>query len=176
MASVVLTGQAACRSFFIFGIETMRKIISEAGKKAIETFVRENLSGRVNEETVRAYVEMAKSQMDIHKTLPSLEISMCFSLTGESEYLELEADDVGYEDCLMETAEEVADVFGSGIADLLARADQIKRVTASGERWEATVKVPFDGYLFSVTAVKSSPGGKADCYEVTCLGSETSAA
>ena len=34
------------------GMQTMRKTINEAGKKAIETFVRENLSGRVNEETV----------------------------------------------------------------------------------------------------------------------------
>ena len=43
----------------------MRKIINEAGKKAIGTFVRENLSGRVGDETVKSYIDMAESQMDL---------------------------------------------------------------------------------------------------------------
>ena len=69
----------------------MRKVISEKGKKTIEAFVKENLSGRVNESTVQAYIDMAKSNMDIHGGLPSLEISMCFSLTGDEESLDLES-------------------------------------------------------------------------------------
>lgn len=37
---------------------------------------------------------MAESRMKIYGGLPSLEITMCCSLTGESEYLELSEDDV----------------------------------------------------------------------------------
>ena len=153
----------------------MQKIINEAGKKAIETFVRENLSGRVSDETVQSYVFTAESQMKIHGGLPSLEISMCFSLTGESEYLDLEDSDVSYEDCILESAEELAGVFGAGIEAQLEKAGYEKRMRETGECQEATVKVPYDGYLFSVTAVKSTPDGKAGFYEVKCLGPDVPA-
>ncbi|MBS7404915.1 MAG: hypothetical protein KIG22_03135, partial [Oxalobacter sp.] len=90
----------------------MQKIISESGKRTIEAFVRENLAGRVSDETIAAYVGMAESQMKIHGGLPCLEISMCFSLTGDQESLELDESDVTYADCVLEGDVALADVFG----------------------------------------------------------------
>lgn len=154
----------------------MRKVISEKGKKAIETFVKENLSGRVNETTVQAYIDMAKSNMDIHGGLPSLEISMCFSLTGDEECLELEKDDVAYEDCVFDDPQELAAVFGEKILDALSGAvPEEKDENPEGFR-PATVKVPFDGYDFRITAVKKNGNGKntgADLYRVEFLGAGT---
>ena len=72
----------------------MKTIINEAGRKAIAEFLRENLAGNVTEETVEAYVKMAAQRMQAYGGLPSLEITMCSSLTGEVEYLELSEDDV----------------------------------------------------------------------------------
>ncbi len=72
----------------------MTKRINEAGKKAIEHFVRENLAGNITDQTIQSYIDMAESRMKIYGGLPSLEITMCCSLTGESEYLELSEDDV----------------------------------------------------------------------------------
>ncbi len=148
----------------------MRKIINEAGKKAIGAFVRENLSGRVGEEMVKSYVDMAENQMRVQGGLPCLEISMCFSLTGVTEYLELDADEVSYEDCVFDSAGALAGVFGADMAGRFASAVYEKRMTASGERREAMVTVFHDGYRFSVTAVRMSPDGDADFYEVKCLG------
>ena len=165
---------AGGRSFSTNGISTMQKIINEAGKKAIEAFVRENLSGRVSDDTVQSYIGMAESQMKIHGGLPSLEISMCFSLTGEPEYLDLEASEVSYEDAILEDAEELAGVFGGEIRARLEKAGWVRRASESGECRTATVSAPYDGYLFSVTAVSSSLDGKPDFYEVKCLGCEAS--
>lgn len=155
------------------GAGIMRKIINEAGKKAIGAFVRENLSGRVSEETVKSYVDMAESQMVIHGGVPCLEISMCFSLTGMTEYLELDADEVSYEDCVFDSAEALAGVFGAGTAARLASVVYEKQVTASEECHKAMITVSHDGYRFSVTAVRMSPGGDADFYEVRCLGPDS---
>ena len=148
----------------------MRKIINKAGQETIENFVRENLSGRISEETVQSYIATAESRMKIYGGLPSLEISMCFSLTGESEYLELEESEVGYEDCIMESAEELAGIFGQEIRTRLQGAGDEKRLAESDGRREATVRASYDGYLFSVTAVRSSPDGETGFYEVKCLG------
>lgn len=151
--------------------EDMEKIINEAGKKAIEAFVKENLSGHVSDETVKSYIEMAENRMTIHGGLPSLEISMCFSLTGTEEYLELEADEVTYRDCVFNDTESLSDVFGADTAASFANAAVYgKRMAESGERYEASVTALYDGYRFSVTAVKSSADGKVDFYEVKCLG------
>ena len=155
---------------FMNGAGNMRKIINEAGKEAIGAFVRENLSGRVGDETVKSYIDMAESQMVIHGGLPCLEISMCFSLTGMTEYLELDADEVSYEDCVFDSAEALAGIFGADTAARLAGAVYEKRMTESGERHEAMVTVSHDGYRFSVTAVRMSPDGDANFYEVKCLG------
>lgn len=149
----------------------MEKVINEAGKKAIEVFVRENLAGHVSDETVKSYIEMAGNRMAVYGGLPSLEISMCFSLTGTEEYLELEADEVTYKDCIFNDSQSLSDVFG---AEIIASFGNVsvyeKHNTESGERYEATVTALFDGYRFSVTAVKSSAEGKVDFYEVKCLG------
>lgn len=150
--------------------EFVRKIINEAGKEAIGVFVRENLSGRVNDETVKSYIDMAESQMVIHGGLPCLEISMCFSLTGMTEYLELDADEVGYENAVFESPEALAEVFGAETAARFAGAVYEKRVTESGERHEAAITVSHDGYRFCVTAVKASLAGGIGFYEATCLG------
>ena len=117
------------------GMLSMRKVISEKGKKTIEAFVKENLSGRVNESTVQAYIDMAKSNMDIHGGLPSLEISMCFSLTGDEESLDLEKDDVAYEDCVFDNADELCAVFGKEILDALKKAGFEKQTENFGEIW-----------------------------------------
>ncbi len=154
----------------------MRKVISEKGKKAIETFVKENLSGRVNESTVQAYIDMAKSNMDIHGGLPSLEISMCFSLTGEGECLELEKDDIAYEDCIFDNADELCAVFGREILSGLDKAGFKKDPANPEENWRASVNIPFDGYDFRVSAVKKTQPEKsdeADFYQVEFLGTGT---
>ena len=52
------------------GMTSMQKIISETGKRTIGAFVRENLAGRVSDETVAAYVGMAESQMKIRCAFP----------------------------------------------------------------------------------------------------------
>jgi len=72
----------------------MRRTINEAGKKAIAEFVRENLAGNVTDQTVQSYIDMAESRMKIHGGPPSLEITMCCSLSGDTEYLELSEDEV----------------------------------------------------------------------------------
>ncbi len=72
----------------------MGKTINEAGKKTIASFVRENLAGDISDETIQSYIEMAESRMKIYGGLPSLEIAMCCSLSGETEYLELSEDEV----------------------------------------------------------------------------------
>ena len=157
------------------GILTMRKVISEKGKKTIETFVKENLSGRVNESTVQAYIDMAKSNMDIHGGLPSLEISMCFSLTGDEESLDLEKDDVAYEECIFDNADELCAIFGKDILAGLEKSGLEKQPENSGEIRLASVIVPYDGYDFRVSAVKKSPPGEnagADFYRVEFLGVE----
>lgn len=151
----------------------MRKVISEKGKKAIEAFVKDNLSGRVNESTVQAYIDMARSNMEIHGGLPSLEISMCFSLTGEEESLDLEKDDIAYEDSVFKNADELCAVFGEEILSRLKNAAFEKRLENSEENWQASVNMPFDGYDFMVTAVKKTQPGKnegADFYDVRFLG------
>ncbi len=150
----------------------MRKIINEAGKKIIAAFVRENLSGHVSEETVKSYIDMAESQMVIHGGLPSLEISMCFSLTGTTECLELDEDEVSYENCILDNREALTDIFGSQTAEHFVNAEYEKQMMASGKCWVATVTTSYDGYRFSVTAVKTSLNGKVDFYEVKCLGLE----
>ena len=153
----------------------MRKVISEKGKKTIEAFVRENLSGRVNESTVQAYIDMAKSNMDIHGGLPSLEISMCFSLTGDEESLDLEKDDVAYEECIFENADELCAVFGKDILGLLKKVGDEKQPENSGEMRQATAVVPYDGYDFRVSAVKKSQpedNTGAVFYRVEFLGVE----
>ncbi len=151
----------------------MQKIISEKGRKTIEAFVKENLSGRVNESTIQAYIDMAKSNMDIHGGLPSLEISMCFSLTGDEESLDLEKDDVTYEDCVFDDAEALCTVFGDGILSGLDRAGFEKNTAAGEENWRSSVRVAYDGYEFLVTAVKRTPpqnAGDVDFYKAECLG------
>ena len=148
----------------------MHKIVNEAGRKAIEAFVRENLSGRVSDQTVQSYIDTAESQMKIHGGLPSLEISMCFSLTGVSEYLDLEEDEVSYADCVLDSAEALAGVFGEETGARLEKAGYGKRVGGPDECREATVEASCDGYLFSVTAVKPSPDAKPGFYEIKCLG------
>ncbi len=72
----------------------MGRTINEAGKKAIADFVRENLAGNVTDQTIQSYIDMAESRMKIHGGPPSLEITMCCSLSGETEYLELTEEDV----------------------------------------------------------------------------------
>ena len=44
------------------GMTSMQKIISESGKRTIEAFVRENLAGRVSDETIAAYVGWPKAR------------------------------------------------------------------------------------------------------------------
>ena len=151
----------------------MHKVISEKGKKAIEAFVKDNLSGRVNESTVQAYIDMAKSNMDIHGGLPSLEISMCSSLTGEEESLDLEKDDVAYADCVFNSADELCAVFGKKVLSELNKARFEKHPENVQENGQASVKISFDGYDFSVTAVKNThteKSDRADFYEVRFLG------
>lgn len=151
----------------------MRKVISEKGRKTIEAFVKENLSGRVNDSTIQAYIDMAKSNMDIHGGLPSLEISMCFSLTGDEECLELEKDDVAYEDRIFDNADELCTVFGKEILNGLEKAGVEKQSGNSGEIRQASVKVTYDGYDFRIVAVKKSDGGKMavpDFYQLEFLG------
>ena len=157
------------------GMLSMRKVISEKGKKTIEAFVKENLSGRVNESTVQAYIDMAKSNMDIHGGLPSLEISMCFSLTGDEESLDLEKDDVAYEDCIFDNADELCAVFGKEILDALKKAGFEKQTENFGEIWQACANISHDGYEFRVCAVKKTQPEKndsADFYRVEFLGTE----
>ncbi len=72
----------------------MKAVINEAGKKAIEEFVRENLAGNVTDDTVQSYIDMAACRMKAYGGLPTLEITMCCSLSGETEYLELSEDEV----------------------------------------------------------------------------------
>lgn len=72
----------------------MGRTINEAGKKAIADFVRENLAGNVSDQTIQSYIDMAESRMKIYGGLPSLEITMCCSLSGDTEYLELSEDEV----------------------------------------------------------------------------------
>lgn len=151
--------------------EDMEKVINEAGKKAIEVFVKENLSGHVSDETVKSYIEMARNRMMVHGGLPSLEISMCFSLTGTEEYLELEPDEVTYKDCVFNDSASLSEVFGAELIASLGNARVYeKRSTESGKRYEASVIAVYDGYRFSVTAVKFSEEGKVSFYEVKCLG------
>ena len=155
------------------GMSGMRKVISEKGKKAIETFVKENLSGRVNDSTIQAYIDMAKSNMDIHGGLPSLEISMCFSLTGDEESLDLEKDDVTYEDCIFDNADELCAVFGKEILARLEKAGFVKHAENPEQIWQAFTHVAYDGYDFRVCAVKKTPPekeGNADFYRAECLG------
>lgn len=144
------------KSGVVNGMLSMRKVISEKGKKTIEAFVKENLSGRVNESTVQAYIDMAKSNMDIHGGLPSLEISMCFSLTGDEESLDLEKDDVAYEDCVFDNADELCAVFGKEILDALKKAGFEKQTENFGEIWQACANISHDGYEFRVCAVKKT--------------------
>lgn len=123
----------------------MRKRVREKGIEAIGAFIRENLAGRVSPEVVRAYVEMAENQMAAEGGLPCLEISMCFSLSGMPEYLELASDEVGYDDGETDRASEVADWFGQAF---LARLTALPGTACEGV---------FDGYRFAVTAVAPSP-------------------
>lgn len=134
----------------------MRKIISESGKQTIGAFVRENFAGRVSDETVAAYVGMAESQMQIHGGLPCLEISMCFSLTGDQESIELDESDVTYADCVLDGDAALADVFGG---------DFPARVHATGE-----AEGVYDGYRFSVKAQEGDAPDGAVRYAVHCLG------
>ena len=153
----------------------MQKVISEKGKKTIEAFVKENLSGTVNDSTVQAYIDMAKSNMDIHGGLPSLEISMCFSLTGDEESLDLEKDDIAYEDCIFNNADELCAVFGKEILASLKKAGFEKQMENSGEIWQACVDILYDGYDFRVCAVKKKQAEKdkgADFYRVEFLGTK----
>ncbi|MGN0918406.1 MAG: hypothetical protein ACI4NO_04580 [Oxalobacter sp.] len=76
------------------GGSIMGRIINEAGKKAIADFVCENLAGNVSDQTIQSYIDMAESRMKIYGGLPSLEITMCCSLSGDTEYLELSEDEV----------------------------------------------------------------------------------
>ena len=154
----------------------MRKVISEKGRRTIETFVKENLSGRVNESTIQAYIDMARSNMDIHGGLPSLEISMCFSLTGDEESLDLEKDDVAYENCVFENADELCAVFGREILSGLDAAGFEKNTGNPEENWQAVLSVPYDGYAFRVTALKKTKpenAGSADFFTVEFLGSHS---
>ncbi len=138
------------------GMTSMQKIISETGKRTIGAFVRENLAGRVSDETVAAYVGMAESQMKIHGGLPCLEISMCFSLTGDQESLELDAEDVTYADCVLEGDAALADVFG---------ADFPARLKTAGE-----AEGVHDGYRFAVKVLQGAASGGVTHYAVHCLG------
>ena len=154
---------------------TMKKVISEKGRKTIEAFVKENLSGRVNDSTIQAYIDMAKSNMDIHGGLPSLEISMCFSLTGDEESLDFEKDDVAYEDGIFDNADGLCAVFGKEILTGLKKAGYEKKPENSGEIWQAVVNISYDGYDFRVCAVKKTPPEKdamPDFYRVEFLGTE----
>ncbi len=72
----------------------MGRVINEVGKKAIADFVRENLAGNVSDAVIQSYIDMAQSRMEIYGGLPSLEITMCCSLSGDAEYLELSEDEV----------------------------------------------------------------------------------
>lgn len=137
------------------GMTSMQKIISESGKRTIEAFVRENLAGRVSDETIAAYVGMAESQMKIHGGLPCLEISMCFSLTGDQESLELDESDVTYADCVLEGEAALADVFGADFPTRLQAARKAEGV--------------HDGYHFAVEKESGAPDGAAR-YAVHCLG------
>lgn len=103
---------------------------------------------------------MAKSNMDIHGGLPSLEISMCFSLTGDEESLDLEKDDVAYEDCIFNSADELCAVFGKEILASLKKAGFEKQMENSGEIWQACVDILYDGYDFRVCAVKKKQAEK----------------
>lgn len=155
------------------GMLTMQKMISEKGKKTIEAFVKDNFSGRVNDSTIQAYIDMAKSNMDIHGGLPTLEISMCFSLTGDEESLDLEKDDIAYENCVFDNADELCAVFGKEILDSLNKAGFEKQPENSGEIWQAYIDIPYDGYDFRVCAVKKTQpekAGGADFYRVEFLG------
>lgn len=72
----------------------MKTIINEKGKKAIAEFLKENLAGTVTDETVEVYARMAANRMETYGGLPSIELTMCSSMTGEAEYLELSEDEV----------------------------------------------------------------------------------
>ena len=138
------------------GMTSIQKIISDTGKRTIGAFVRENLAGRVSDETVAAYVGMAESQMKIHGGLPCLEISMCFSLTGDQESLELDESDVTYADCVLEGDAALADVFGGDFPARLQAARKAEGV--------------YDGYRFAVKVLQGAASGGVTHYAVHCLG------